>query len=234
MRREEYQLREIKKLNLLPEEIKYRYEKRYVMYSAFSFAGILVLVLIVQMIYACGLSWQINSIKNKNERYNREKEIMSDTQNSIMEYSAFLDCYNDNFFPFSLFMNDTEKCRPESVNIISIDTPDRLINEGVVEESENENDNTQEKEESVKPADENLSEEEEIQEGKIEYLTDLTGQVLTVRGFGDTQEDISKFIYDLSKLSYITSADITAIEEHRIEDGTYNIFEITVVGGDAK
>ena len=66
---------------------------------------------------------------------------------------------------------------------------------------------------------------------KIEYVEDLYGRELIIRGFGSSQESISKFIYDISHLPYLSNAEITAIEEHKIEDGIYNIFEIKVTGG---
>ena len=66
---------------------------------------------------------------------------------------------------------------------------------------------------------------------KIEYTEDLSGREIVIRGFGSNQESISKFIYDITHLSYLSNAEITAIEEHKIEDGIYNIFEIKVTGG---
>ena len=35
----------------------------------------------------------------------------------------------------------------------------------------------------------------------------------------------------LIQYSYLSNAEITAIEEHKIENGIYNIFEIKVTGG---
>ena len=66
---------------------------------------------------------------------------------------------------------------------------------------------------------------------KIEYTEDLSGREIVIRGFGNNQESISKFIYDITHLSYLSNSEITAIEEHKIEDGIYNIFEIKVTGG---
>ena len=54
---------------------------------------------------------------------------------------------------------------------------------------------------------------------------------MVIRGFGNNQESISKFIYDISHLPYLSNAQITAIEEHKIENGIYNIFELVVTGG---
>ena len=66
---------------------------------------------------------------------------------------------------------------------------------------------------------------------KIEYKEDLSGREIVIRGFGNNQESISKYIYDITHLPYLSNAEITAIEEHKIENGIYNIFEIKVTGG---
>ena len=60
----------------------------------------------------------------------------------------------------------------------------------------------------------------------------MAGKNIIIRGYGKKQDDISVFIYELSKLPYVIKAEITAIEEHEMYDGQrYNIFEIVVQGG---
>ena len=66
---------------------------------------------------------------------------------------------------------------------------------------------------------------------KIEYTEDLFGREIVIRGFGLNQDSISRFIYDITQLAYLSNAEIIAIEEHEIEGGIYNIFEIKVTGG---
>ena len=125
------------------------------------------------------------------------------------------------------------------------DSEDRLINEGVQEKKQTENaedtkkaEKTDESEE--KPETENADKDAEKQayqtdekaaKPEIKYTEDLSGQRIVIRGYGGKQESISNFIYDIAHLSYINNAEITAIEEHKIENGVYNIFEITVTGG---
>ena len=142
--------------------------------------------------------------------------------------------YENDCFPFSLFMYDLEAHRPSDVYIISVDSSERLINEGVQEEDEEKKEKSKEKtEEKEKESDEEKPEEKTDEElkPKIEYTEDLSGREIVIRGFGNNQESISKFIYDITHLSYISNAEITAIEEHKIENGIYNIFEIKVTGG---
>ena len=65
---------------------------------------------------------------------------------------------------------------------------------------------------------------------EIKYVKDLAGQNITIRGYGENQSDISNYLHSISSLPYISRLDVVAIEEHKIEDGIYNIFEITVTG----
>ena len=144
-------------------------------------------------------------------------------------------------------MYDIESKRPSDVFIISVDSEDRLINEGVQNKKQTENAEDTKKSEgetqndkeqaaendnaaqnSEKQADEKA---EKAAKPEIKYTEDLSGQRIVIRGYDGKQESISNFIYDIAHLSYINNAEITAIEEHEIENGVYNIFEITVTGG---
>ena len=210
-------MKERKKLNLLPQEVKDKYANKYILCVTAAVSAVLVLTLI----------WQYASMGS-----------------DVDGYKAFMAAYGDGCFPFSRFMRDMETNRPDGVSIISVDSPDRLINEGENKEPEqtepakegedNSGENTGQGEEKDN---ENIEEEQtpegtpEPVMGKIAYSSDLAGQELTIRGYGKNQDDISKFIYALSNLSYITSVKITAIEEHPMPEGTYNIFEIKIIGG---
>lgn len=234
-----------KKLNLLPEEVKNKYFKKYVIY-AFGIVGALcAVVLMVQYINIGILNWQIKSITQENNKYNAVKKEIAELDKSIAEYEEFIKLYDNECFPFAQFMYDLETYRPESVAIISVDTPDRLI--GIEETEEKKDEKTENPDAEKKPDDESKEDKEqpdkkestekelkpsETETGKTGYKSDMANQQIIIRGFGKNQEDISNYIYRVSKLSYIKSAKITAIEEHRIEDGVYNIFEVVVVGGD--
>ena len=233
-----------KKLNLLPDEVKNRYANRYLAYTASVLGGIMVLLLIIQYVHIGMLSWQTNRIIEKNEKYDNEKNAIVDLEKSIKQYQTFLSDYENDCFPFSLFMYDIESKRPSDVFIISVDSEDRLINEGVQEKkqvdnsedtSKNEGETQTDKEKTAE--DDNAAQNSEKQadeknaKPEIKYTEDLSGQRIVIRGYGGKQESISNFIYDIAHLSYINNAEITAIEEHKIENGVYNIFEITVTGG---
>ncbi len=227
-----------KKINLLPDEVKQKYFKRYMVYATCMILALLLLVTGIQY-GRCGIiSWQTNSIKAKNARYDAEKEKIINLQTEIDEYKDFMSAYeNNNYFPFARFMYDLEVSRPSNVYIISIDTDDRLINEGVQEEDEeNKKDSKNDTKKEEKTAETEKAEDgkEQIEEiiPEIKYESDIVGKTLTVRGYSSKQEDISKFIYAISNLSYINNAVITGVEEHKMPDGLYyNIFEIKIEGG---
>lgn len=228
-----------KKLNLLPEEIKNKYISKYLTCAAIGFCIVIALFLSVQYIQIGILSWQTNRIIANNEKYDKEKETIAQLEENIKKHNDFLKNYEDDCFPFALFMYDLEAYRPSDVYIISVDSTERLINEGVQEDKDKEKPAEEKKEEKSdesydtekKEGETEKSDDEENVKPEIGYTEDLSGREIVIRGFGDNQKSISQFIYDITHLSYIGSSKITAIEEHKIENGVYNIFEITVTGG---
>lgn len=228
-----------KKLNLLPEEIKNKYISKYLTCAAIGFCIVIALFLSVQYIQIGILSWQTNRIIANNEKYDKEKETIAQLEENIKKHNDFLKNYEDDCFPFALFMYDLEVYRPSDVYIISVDSTERLINEGVQEDKDKEKPAEEKKEEKADESDNaekkegetEKSDDEENVKPEIGYTEDLSGREIVIRGFGNNQKSISQFIYDITHLSYIGSSKITAIEERKIENGVYNIFEITVTGG---
>ena len=225
-------MNEKKKINLLPQEIKNKYDNMHLAVFASVILSIFVFTAAVQLLNIGILKWDINRITAKNEKYEREKASISILQEKINEYNEYIAEYENVPFPFMRFMHDMENVRSESVYIISVDTPDRLIDEG---DNEEEGNNKEENNvENTEDKDSEKSEEEltQTEEPKIEYTGDLSARNIVIRGYGQNQRDISSFIYELSKLSYIKDAKVSAIEEHKMADGNmYNIFEIIVTGG---
>lgn len=229
-------MNEKKKLNLLPPEAKSKYANKYLKITAATIAGFFLLLLVLQYVQIGVLTLQTNKILADNQKYNEEKETIQILKENIANYEAFLKDYENECFPFSLFMYDLEAHRPSDVYIISVDSSERLVNEGVQDE-EKEKEKAMEKteDEKAKSAEKTEDKDTEPQQvivvPKIEYKEDLSGREIVIRGFGNNQETISKYIYDITHLPYILNAEITAIEEHKIENGIYNIFEIKVTGG---
>lgn len=213
------------KQNLIPEEIKEKYAKRYLAGFVILVCSILVISIAVPYVSMSIISNQIGRIENENNEYNLQKKEIDLLQNEIDEYMTVIRTFEEETFPFTLFMYDLEIMRPVSVHIISVDTPDRLINEGAEDEKEKkpEENNETEKEDGEK-------EITKPETPTIKYEKDLSGQNITIRGYGASQGDISNYLHSISSLPYISRLDVVAIEEHKIEDGIYNIFEITVTG----
>lgn len=205
------------KQNLIPEEIKERYAKKYLAGFIILVCSILVISIAVPYVSMSIISNQIGRIENENNEYNLQKKEIDLLQNEIDEYMTVIRTFEEETFPFTLFMYDLEIMRPVSVHIISVDTPDRLINEGAEDEKE-------------KKPEENNETENKPETPTIKYEKDLSGQNITIRGYGASQGDISNYLHSISSLPYISRLDVVAIEEHKIEDGIYNIFEITVTG----
>lgn len=233
-------MNEKKKLNLLPPEAKNKYANKYIKVTASIIAGFFILLILIQYCQIGILTVQTNKILADNQKYNREKETIQTLKDSIANYEAFLSDYENDCFPFSLFMYDLEVYRPSDVYLISVDSVERLINEGVQDAAEDEKKTSEKDKEKDKEAvkekekaSEKIEEQTDEQEfvPKIEYTEDLSGREIIIRGFGKKQESISKYIYEITHLSYLSNAEITAIEEHKIENGIYNIFEVKVTGG---
>ena len=124
-------MNEKKKLNLLPLEAKNKYANKYLKLTAAVVAGFFILLLLIQYCQIGILSIQTNKILADNQKYNKEQQTIKDLKESIANYEAFLKDYENDCFPFSLFMYDLEAHRPSDVYIISVDSSERLINEGV-------------------------------------------------------------------------------------------------------
>jgi len=223
------------KQNLIPEEVKEKYAKRYFTAFVILLCVIHVFSIVLPYISIAIISNQINKIENENNEYNLQKVENENLQKQLDEYNGFIKTFEEATFPFTTFMYDLEIMRPVSVHIISADTQDRLINEGAdeKEKSNKEKEQEQEKEKEKDKSEKKDSEEKEIvssENPSIKYEKDLSGQKIVIRGYGESQSDISEYLHSISSLPYISNLDVVAIEEHVIEGGVYNIFEITVVG----
>lgn len=221
------------KQNLIPEDIKERYSKKYLIGFVVLLAVILVISIAIPYISMGIVKSQISRIESENNEYNITQTEISGITADIEGYKSIIEAYHESNFPFYQFMYDLEALRPGTVNIISVDTTDRLVNEGA---SDGDKEKNVEKDKETKEADgkkkdeENLESIEDVSLPEIKYEKDLYHQNITIRGYGSSQNDISNYLHSISELSYITKINVVAIEEHKIENGIYNIFEVTVEG----
>lgn len=219
----------IKKLNLLPLAVREKQEKRLLILICALLGGIIVAMLCFQLARIGIAKGSIDRTIAKNERYKAEQQKMQSVKDNIAGYTEYIAAYETAYFPYSQFLSDLEEYRPDNVHIISADTADRLVNEGETDEQKQTDAKADNAKAEEKP--EETPEPETAEETEPKYTKDLAGEVITIRGYGDTQEDISQYIYSLSNLAYIQNAEVTAIEEHKMENGTYNIFEVKLTGG---
>lgn len=221
-----------KKLNLLPVRLKNKYLNRYFVYFTSVVCGIALLVLLFLYGNMAVLSYQIHALQKENAAYNSEKTKIEELQNKISVHKKLLSTYESGSFPFVRFVQVLELYRPFGVCLLSVDSTDRLINEGVLENGEEKAGQKQQ------TTEENPQEETEetvaVILPEIEYKKDLSGEKLVIRGYSSSQEAVSKFIYDISRLSYITESQIIAIEQHRMDGNAVNFFEFIVTGGTEK
>ena len=128
-------MNEKKKLNLLPPEAKSKYANKHLKLTAAVIAGFFILLLLIQYCQIGVLTLQTNKILAQNREYTEQKETIAEIKNSIVSYENFLKDYGNERFPFSMFMYDLELHRPSDVYLISVDSAERLINEGVQKET---------------------------------------------------------------------------------------------------
>jgi hypothetical protein len=231
-------MKNIKKLNLLPPEIKTKYANKYMLSIAGVIGAFLIAILFLQYTQIGILSWQINTIEENNHKYENEELAIEVLKKDIERYDRILAEYENRNFPFSQFLNDLTLYKPYDVRIISVDSEERLINEGeqdvnsvelLPEESIEIDENEQNNE--TEETEQNTKDPIQQPEGKIEYTSDLKDRTIIIRGYGANQSSISDFIYTITHFPYVKDAQITAIEEHEIEGGIYNIFELRIKGG---
>ena len=219
----------IKKLNLLPLAVREKQEKRLLLLICALLGGIIAAVILFRTAEIGIVKGSIDRTIAKNEKYKAEQQKMQSVKDNIAGYTDYIAAYETTYFPYSQFLSDLEEYRPDNVHIISADTADRLVNEGETDEQKQTDAQADNSKAEEKP--EETPEPETTEENEPKYTKDLAGEVITIRGYGDTQEDISRYIYSLSSLPYIQNAEVTAIEEHKMENGTYNIFEVKLTGG---
>ena len=128
----------IEKQNLIPEEIKQRHYKKYLVGFVVLVSVFLLVSVAIPYLSMGIVSRQIARIERENEAYKFQQEEISSLDAEIEIYSKLINEYESVRFPFSQFMFDLETLKPVSVHIISVDTQDRLINEGAMDEKEKE------------------------------------------------------------------------------------------------
>ena len=121
------------KQNLIPNDIKERYSKKYLAGFVIVVAVFLVVSIAIPYISMGIVNRQISRIERENAEYQYQQEEIDALNEEIEIFSKIINEYEATRFPFSQFLFDLEALKPASVHIISVDSPYRLINEGATD-----------------------------------------------------------------------------------------------------
>ena len=178
-------------------------------------------------------NFNLSMLMKKSTEYAQKQNQISELEQSIEENTKKLEEYQSDFFPFYDFMYKLNAIKPDSVTIISLDSPDRLKN--VEDETKSETDNTEENTEngtqvigeagleSPSPTPEPTPTAE-----PMKYTADLKGTNVILRGKGFNEESVVKFIYDISNIDCVNDLQLNAIEERVEDDVKIKIFEVVI------
>ena len=199
----------MKKLNLLPAQLKNKNFNHSLLCIFAGVIGIFIMIMVLIYGYAGILTLDTQRLQKEYDNYNLQKLKLEKLQQKVVQYKRTLEMTESKTFPFVRFMQDLELYRSGDVTLLSADTNDRLnsINSG----------ETQKADVQAEPV-----------------VNDLSGQKIIIRGYSNNQTSISKYIYEISNLAYIADTKITGIEQHMLNGNMVNIFEVVVTGGALK
>lgn len=205
----------MKKLNLMPSEFKAAEIMRLVR----QVAVLVALIPIGYLIYLGVLNYKMyNDIKVTEEKIqvveNLERSV-NNMNNQIQSKQLFLESLSKSEFELNNFVKFLNSEVGDDLNIISVDSEDRLIGRPV----------------DIVVATEIPEEEpdgEEIEEvaPPVVAPTYSNKMKLVIRGYSNNSVSIADFVYKLSLLDFIGDVNLTAIEEKDTPDGISNVFEI--------
>ena len=212
----------MKKLNLMPSEFKAAEIMRLVR----QVAVLVALIPIGYLIYLGVLNYKMyKDIKVTEEKIqvveNLERSI-NNMKNQIQSKQLFLESLSKSEFELNNFVKFLYSEVGDDLNIISVDSEDRLIGRPVeivvaTEIPEEETD-----------GEETDGEETEEVDPPVVDPTYSNKMKLVIRGYSNNSVPIAEFVYKLSLLDFIGDVNLTAIEEKDTPDGISNVFEIKV------
>lgn len=212
----------LKKMNLLPLEYRSKALNRYIVISISAIIVVFV-ILIAGMVINMGiLNMNINSLKKQNTEYATIKVEIEGLEKQITDNQSFINEQRKKLFDFYYFMDYLERCKPNGLTVISIDSLDRMsiTNEESIEAALPD---TESKQTEATKETEVIKQEEMKASG---YEKDLSGERLVLRGLADNTQDISTYIYKLSQAPMIVNIELSGIEEQVFNQTKHiNIFE---------
>ena len=210
-----------KPLNLLPQSYRDKYTNRYLMFGIGTVVLVLVLILGVTYINLAVTKLSINRLSKENTQYQSKQQKITALTDTAEKNKTVLNDFQKDNFPFTFFLQTVENQKPPGLTIISIDSADRLAKAMTAE---------QQPEPDAKPrqtAQPTQTPQPQGQIREIQYENDMSGNKLVVRGYSADPAEVAAFIDALSKLPYVETAELKAIEEHPVNEyQKANVFEL--------
>lgn len=219
----------LKTMNLLPISYKNKYANKYMFIGFGSLAAVGIMMVLCMYTRMWITGYQIQKLTEENTEYQNKQTEITRLSEELSKYQQFVAEYQKDEFPFFYFMRMLEADKPEGLTLISVDSADRLVTQTEIQQVEPET--AVDPEEKNEPQDESEQEAELNPEAvqavpELNYVKDLSGEKLVVRGYSPNPAEIAEFISTLSKQAYIANVELKAIEEHPINGlEAANLFE---------
>lgn len=206
-----------KPFNLLPQSYQDKYVNRYMLFGFGSVALVLAALLAMSYINIAITQFSIHRLANENTQYQSKQQQIALLTESVQKNRKIVESNQQDTFPFYFFLQTVENEKPQGLTILSIDSAERLIQAMTAKQTEDT--------ENTEPTEE--AEGQQVQLPELTYEKDLSGSKLVVRGYSGDPAEVASFVDGLSKLPYVASTELKAIEEHPVsETEKANIFEL--------
>lgn len=231
----------MKSINLLPKEYRKAEFKSQLKKG-------IVYICVILVVYFAFLGFGIYRLKTKiadvNENINEGKRMRARIElkkQELVDKELFLENLDEALFPFYDFTKFLIVNKPLDLDLISVDTLDRMWGSpeeyNDVDTNDDENDDTNDDENSDENDGENSDindeSEDEVEDGAEEDIvvskaSKVSDMMVVVRGSSKNISSISNYIYKISLLDYVRDVSLTAIEEMETPNGVENVFEIVL------
>lgn len=208
----------MKKINLMPSE--YKAEEIFKLIRKSTILVVLIPVFFLGYLYIGNIFIQKNIDKAQIEidKVDAIQRSVNNLEYTIQERSTFLQSLDKSDFELNNFVEFLNYQVPDDLNILSVDSKDRLTSE--------EDDRIPVQEVTTVELDEegNPIEVEPV----IQEPLPPENMKLIVRGYSTNNTSIADLIYKITLLDFVGDVQLSAIEEKYTPDGYSNVFELIV------
>lgn len=205
----------MKKMNLMPSEIRAQELVKLIRKSAFLLALIPVLYIGYLFLGNYMIEKDIAEVQERIDEVDAIRRSVDNMEVTIEQKKEFLSSLDRSEFELNGFVEFLNFQVPDDLNIISVDSTDRLnereeevVVQSVVELDDEGNPIEKEPEEKPKPKEEPFQ--------------------LILRGHSSNSTSIADLIYKITLLGFVEDVQLSAIEEKFTSEGYENVFEIII------